>query len=149
MVSFRDKLHHQWFTGAGDFAPVGSVFFLVLVFVLFQSHLAPIPGILVELPVVESLSYVPGPDSQVMVVDREGRLYYRQQLISDEALVKQLANEVARFQGKGLLVIQADRNLNLGRLAEVYAICHRAGVNRLKLQTRPAVGFLSDPSLVR
>lgn len=145
MISLRDRLRHQWFSGVGDFAPVASVFFLLLIFLLLQSHLAPVPGVPVELPVVETVSPIPGPDSQVVVVDRAGRLFFRQQLTTDAALIRQLADEVARTQGQALLVIQADRDLNLGRLAEVYALCRRAGVNRLKLQTRPAVGVPSNP----
>lgn len=147
MITLRDRLRHQWFSGVGDFAPVGSVFFLLLIFLLLQSHLAPVPGVLVELPAMETVSPIPGPDSQMVVVDREGRLFYRQQLTTDEALVKQLADRTVQSPEQALLVIQADRELNLGRLAEVYALCRRAGVSRLKLQTRPAVGNPSNPSL--
>lgn len=147
MITLRDRLRHQWFSGVGDFAPVGSVFFLLLIFLLLQSHLAPVPGVLVELPAMETVSPIPGPDSQMVVVDREGRLFYRQQLTTDEALAKQLADRTVQSPEQALLVIQADRELNLGRLAEVYALCRRAGVSRLKLQTRPAVGNPSNPSL--
>lgn len=148
MISLRDRLRHQWFSGVGDFAPVGSVFFLLLIFLLLQSHLAPVPGVLVELPSVETVSPIPGPDSQTVVVDREGRLFFRQQLTSDEALARQLAEHVARSSEQALLVIQADRDLNLGRLAEVYALCRRAGVSRLKLQTRPVLGIPSNTARV-
>lgn len=147
MITLRDRLRHQWFSGVGDFAPVGSVFFLLLIFLLLQSHLAPVPGVLVELPAMETVSPIPGPDSQMVVVDREGRLFYRQQLTTDEALARQLADRAVQSPEQALLVIQADRELNLGRLAEVYALCRRAGVSRLKLQTRPAVGNPSNPSL--
>lgn len=149
MVSFRQKLRHQWLTGAGDFAPVGSVFVLGLIFFLLQSHLAPVPGVLVELPVAEVDFPIPGPDSQVLVVDREGRLFFRQQLTTDEALAKQLAEFAARVPEQALLVIQADQNLHLGRLTEVHAICQRAGISRIKLQTRPAIGIPFNPSRAR
>ncbi len=140
MFSFRDKLQHQWFTGTADFAPVGSVFLLVLIFFLLQSHLAPVPGVPVELPMIESGLPAFGPDCQVVVVDREGRLFYRQQLITDAALVRQLSDFNTRPSEQALLVIQADRSLRLERLAEVYALCRQAGITHLKLQTRPAIG---------
>lgn len=140
MFLLRNRLQHQWFTGTADFAPVGSVFFLVLMFLLLQSHLAPVPGVPVELAMVESDLPAFGPDCQVVVVDREGRLFYRQQLITDAALVRQLSDFTTRSSDQALLVIQADRSLRLERLAEVYALCRQAGITRLKLQTRPAVG---------
>jgi biopolymer transport protein ExbD len=124
---------------------MGCVFSLLLMLLLLQSHLAPVPGVPVELPVVESGTSVAGPDGQVLVVDREGRLFFRQQLMTAEALEKELAGLVGESPEQPLLVIQADRSLDLGRLAEVYALCRRAGVARLKLQTRPSIGLPTPP----
>lgn len=145
MLEFRSQLHCRWFSGLWDFAPIGCVFSLLLMFLLLQSYLAPVPGVPVELPVVESGTSVAGPDWQVLVVDREGRLYFRQQLMTAEALEGELARLVEAAPGQPLLVIQADRSLDLGRLAEVYALCRRAGVTRLKLQTRPNIGLPAVP----
>ncbi len=141
MLEFRSQLHCRWFTGLWEFAPMSCVFFLLLLLLLLQSYLAPVPGVPVELPVLESGMSVTGPDWQVLVVDREGRLYFRQQLMTAEAIEGQLVRLVEATPGQPLLVIQADRSLDLERLAEVYALCRRAGVVRLKLQTRPSIGL--------
>lgn len=146
MLNFRDRLQCRWFSGPGDFAPAVCVFFNLLIFLLLQSHLAPVPGVPVELPVMEIGASVVGPDGQVVVVDREGRLFFRQQLTTDEALAAELAKLAPGLPEQPLLVIQADRSLDLGRLAEVYALCRRAGVTRLKLQTRPSVSLLHPSS---
>jgi biopolymer transport protein ExbD len=145
MLEFRSQLQCRGFSGLWDFAPIGCVFSLLLMFLLLQSYLAPVPGVPVELPVVESGTSVAGPDWQVLVVDREGRLFFRQQLMTAEALEGELARLVKASPGQPLLVIQADRSLDLGRLAEVYALCRRAGVARLKLQTRPNIGLPAPP----
>jgi len=135
---FPTRMH--WFSGQMDFAPLACVFFLLVIFLTLQSHLAPVPGVPVELPAADVSEPAGGADWLVLAVDKEGRLYFRQQLTTDAALVTNLAAKAALAISPVQLVIQADRALALGRLAEIYSLCRRAGITNLKLQTRPLSG---------
>ncbi|MCZ7637180.1 MAG: biopolymer transporter ExbD [Verrucomicrobia bacterium] len=126
----------RMFAGRLDVAPFASVFFLLLIFLLLMTHLAPVPGVPVDLPDAELPDAVAGPDWLVVVMDGAGRTYFNQQIITDERLREELT---ARLQSAGTalpLVLQADAGVPLEDLVRFYALCRSAGIGKVKLQTR-------------
>lgn len=129
----------RMFTGRLDVAPFACVFFLLLIFLLFLTHLVPVPGVGVRLPETSVLEVGSAPDWLVVVMDDEGRLYFNQQITSEERLREDLTRRVKGGPPPGLLVLQAGARVRLQDLVRFYALCRQAGVEEIKLQTRQPV----------
>jgi biopolymer transport protein ExbD len=130
------------FTGQLDAASFACVLFLLLIFLVLSTQFAPTPGVLVKLPPVEVPDASSAPDWLVVAVDREGRLYFNQQVTTAEKLTADLAEKI-RVAGRPVpLVLQADAEVQNAELIRLYALCRRLGINEVKLQTRPG---LFDP----
>jgi biopolymer transport protein ExbD len=136
MIRFERRV--QWFSGQVDVAPSACVFFLLVIFLLLMTHLAPAPGVRIELPEARLPDPASGVDWLVVVVDREGKLYFNQQVISEESLGRELGARTSMASSPLELVLQADTALRLGQMARVFALSRRAGITNLKFQTRPA-----------
>lgn len=123
--------------GKLDVAPPACVFFLLVMFLALSSHLAPTPGVRVVLPEAGLPVLTAVGDMLVVVLDREGRLFYDQQITTEERLERDLVRRAMGSSSGVELVLQADRDVRLEQLARLYALCLRAGVTNLKIQTRP------------
>lgn len=137
----RFPRHARIFKGQLDAAPFAGVFFLVLIFLTFNSQLVFTPGVRVELPQADGLPGTANP-SVAVVVDRSGQFYFENQVIGEAGLRQRLrtAAEQARSrQARLTLVILADQltptevTFRLGELAR------EAGVSELLQATRPRV----------
>lgn len=137
----RFPRHARIFKGQLDAAPFAGVFFLVLIFLTFNSQLVFTPGVRVELPQAEGLPGTANPTVAV-VVDRSGQFYFENQVIGEAALRQQLraaAAQARNRQARLTLVILADQltptevTFRLGELAR------EAGVSELLQATRPRV----------
>ncbi len=126
------------FTGRLDVAPFACVFFLLVIFLVLLSHLAPVPGIPVMLPEAQLPDDVPGPDGVVVILDAEGRLYFNQQITTAGRLSQELSRRLKAAGGPLPLVLQAGAGVRLQDLVSFYALCRQVGIHQVKLQTRPA-----------
>jgi len=127
----------RMFTGRLDVAPFACVFFLVLIFLLLLTHLAPVPGVSVTLPEASLPEAGVGPDWVVVVMDDEGRLYFDQQITTEERLREDLGRRLKAGRPAGPLVLQAGARVRLQDVVRFYALCRQAGIEEVKLQTRP------------
>lgn len=127
----------RMFAGRLDVAPFVCVFFLLLIFLLLLTHLAPVPGVAVKLPEAGLPEAALGPDGLVVVMDDEGRLYFNQQLKTETRLREELAQRARVGNARLPLVLQAGANVRLQALVSFYALCRQAGIEEVKLQTRP------------
>ncbi len=126
----RFPRHARIFKGQLDAAPFAGVFFLVLIFLTFNSHLVFTPGVRVELPDADGLSGTANPTVQVVVAP-SGQFYFENQLINEAELQARLRVAVERARARGAqltLVILADKltpsevTFRLGELAREVGI---------------------------
>lgn len=131
--------HARMFTGRLDVAPFACLFFLLVIFLVLLTHLAPVPGVTVSLPEARLTEVAVGPDWLVVVMDDGGRLYFSQQLVSPDRLREELRRQLTTPEAPRRLVLQASAEVELQKLVSFYALCREAGVEEVKLQTRSPV----------
>jgi len=122
-----------------DAAPLASVFFLIVIFVML-GPLVYAPGIRVQLPVANNL---PGTDrpTVTVAVDAGNQLYYANQLISEAELKSRLADAVADAVANSreplTLVVQADKSVTYDYLVRLTLLARDAGIRDALLATLP------------
>jgi biopolymer transport protein ExbD len=126
-----------------DAAPFASVFFLLVIFMMLGS-LIYTPGARVELRLPRA-NGLPGTDTPPVsvAIDADGRLYYENQWIEENALRSRL-QEVARKSPEPLtLIVQADKSVSYERLMNLTLLARDAGIPEALLATLP--GPLAPP----
>jgi len=125
------------FTGRLDFAPVAGVLFLLVLFLLLQTSLAPVPGLRVELPTV-ALDQAAGPGPILVVtVDQHELVYFEHQVIDDEELRERLAARTAQSSEPLSVLVQADASVKHTAVVRLAALAREAGVGNIVIGTRP------------
>ncbi len=126
------------FTGQLDVAPIASLFFLLLTLLLFQTYLVPPPGVRIELPRV-SLPNLPATANPWMAVavDQVGRIYFENQIITEDELRLRLAARVRRSTEPVSLLLQADGSVSQEVVMRLYALAFDSGVREVVVATRP------------
>lgn len=142
----RFPRHTKIFRGQLDAAPYAGVFFLLAIFLLLSSSMVFVPGIPIELPEAAELPGVTGPTVAV-VVDHGSRIYFDNQITSEDAL-RQRLREAAAATPALTLIIQADKNVKWDTLARLMLLAHEAGVKTALPSTRPPTVPRARASLV-
>ena len=137
--------NHRVFRGQLDVAPFACVFFLLVVFLAFQSGLVLTPGLPLNLPAADNL---PGLTQQsiVVAVTSNGNCYYENQIISDKELKVKLRTAKQPSSSAMSLLLQADRDLRHERLVELCMIAREAGLDTF-IAVRPETRPLAAPSV--
>lgn len=117
-----------------DFIAPVAVVFLLLTFVIFRSDFAPIPGVIILLPQAESVTYHGGADSMLVVVDKQGRYFFRHQIVDKKTLISRLQRTRDITSPNSPLIVRADHSLELGTLTRIHDICRLAGISNLVLE---------------
>jgi biopolymer transport protein ExbD len=125
------------FRGQIDFAPLASVFFLLVIFILLNSGLVFTPGVRLELPIAasEPLPGIEGP-TVVVAIDAGGQLYFHHQITALEPLRSQLS-ALAKTQSPLTLVVQADQSVRYDTIVRLSLVAREAGIRQVLLATRP------------
>lgn len=127
----------RMFHGPIDAAGFLAVAFIIILFLGLQSLLVFTPGAKIRLPTASGFSGAANPTVSV-ALDRAGKLYFRNQLTTEEELVKRLATVVKAAGGKPLtLVVQADQDANYAALVRLGRLATDAGFDEVLLGTRP------------
>ncbi|NBV21925.1 MAG: biopolymer transporter ExbD [Proteobacteria bacterium] len=135
----RFPRHARIFKGQLDAAPFAGVFFLVLIFLTFNSQLVFTPGVRIDLPQGDALPGTAHPTARVYV-DPSGQFYFENQIITATNLQRHLQVAVgnAKAHGEQLsLLVFADKltpNEHLVRLGE---LARTAGIRELVQAIRP------------
>ena len=137
--------HARMFAGRLDAAPFIGVFFLLVIFLVLLTHLAPVPGVTVKLPEAGLPEGAVGPDWLVVVMDDAGRLYFNQQITTEARLIEDLVRRLKAADAPVPLVLQAGAGVRLQDLVSFYALCRQAGIEDVKLQTRPPTLTVGGP----
>jgi biopolymer transport protein ExbD len=125
------------FRGQLDAAPYAGVFFLLAIFLLLNSSFVFTPGIEIQLPEAAALPGTTAP-TMAVAIDDSSRIYFQNQVTSEAALRKRLADAVASAPDL-TLVIQAHKNVKWDTLARVMLVAREAGVKTALPATRPPV----------
>ncbi len=123
------------FRGQWDAVPFLSVLFLLMLFMALESRMAFVPGVSIDLPESKSLPAHTGVTLMV-AVDHVGQLYYDNQALGAESLLKRLSTDVGRLGTPVTLVIQADKSVTNEKLVELAGLARQAGIVDVLLATR-------------
>jgi biopolymer transport protein ExbD len=124
------------FRGQLDAAPFVGVLFLVAIFLLLNSSLVSMPGVAIQLPEAADWPGVNSP-TVVVAVDGKGRLYFKSQVIKQDALKQELRRAVRRSPGPLTLVLVADKSVPHETTVRLCELAREAGLKQVLLTTRP------------
>lgn len=126
-----------------DVAPFAAVFFALLIFLLL-AMLLPVPGLHVSLqpPTAADLPGVAGPTVS-MAVDSQGRLYFKNQIVTEEVLSNDLWTAVQTAPTMPALVIHADKRVTYEQLARLALLARETGITNSLLATLPRLADTS------
>ena len=126
------------FTGQLDGASFAGVFFLLTLFLMLHSYLAPPTGVRLRLPQVD-LPNPPGLTHPLLVVamDRDDQLYFDHQIIKETDLRTRLEERARQSKEPVTLLLQADESGRLGALTRVMAMARQAGIREVVVAARP------------
>ena len=118
-----------------DAAPLASVFFLLVIFVMLGSHVY-VPGVHVQLPNADDL---PGTDRPTVTVtlDASNRLFFAYQLITEADLKLRLREAVKNSPEPLTLVVQADGAVTHENLLRLDLLAREAGIREALHAVRP------------
>ena len=131
------------FRGHLDVAPFATVFFLLAMFMMLGS-LIYTPGVELKLPVANDL---PGTDKPTVRValDKNGRLYFENQLIEENDLKGRLRTAVANSAEPLTLIVQADEAVSYKMLIRLSLLAREVGIASAWLATVPSLFPAPNP----
>lgn len=120
-------------------APWVDFALLFLMFVIFQSSVVLRPGISLELPQAPFTDGI-HPDVAVLTVTADGMYFFEDRRVSREVLRRELARVARERAENPALLLEADRRISYGALADIYELAREAGFRRVILATRLEAG---------
>ncbi len=126
------------FTGQMEVAPFAGVFFLLVLFVVLESALAPPPGVHLRLPVGlgDGSPGTAGP-TLVVTIDRDEQLYFEQQNLTAAALRARLAEKARAAREAPALLVEADKSVAWDAIVQLTTLARAAGIREVTFATRP------------
>jgi biopolymer transport protein ExbD len=121
--------------GQLDASPFVGVLFLLAIFLLLNSSLVFTPGVPIRLPESAELPGVIGPTVTV-AVDSGGKLYYRNQIITESDLKLKLCQAVSEVKKSVTLVLQADKSVPNETLVRLANLARECGIREALLAVR-------------
>ena len=126
------------FRGQLDAAPFVGVFFLLVIFLLFNSGLVFTPGIPIRLPEAAGLPATENPTA-VVAVDADGNFYFENQLCNEARLKERLRIVVDQSREPVTLLVQADKNAKMEVVVRLGVLARSLGVRDMLQAVRPPV----------
>ncbi len=125
-------------------APLVDILFLLIIFFTVTTTFATSGGIDVSLPKSSSQAPLEKIDKLFVIINRDGKTFIDGLRLRDDALRARFA-EIAAKETESIIVIQADRLAQHGRVVAVMDLASEAGLNRLAI----AVEHKTPPTLDR
>ncbi len=129
MPRMRSRL--KPFVGRADMTPWVDVLFLLVIFFMLTSSFVQVSGIAVELPRTPTASRV-GLEKFIITIamSSDGRplIYFRDRLVSEDALKEELSQISARSV-QGMVIIRADQQVPHGEVSRVMALAAEFGLS--------------------
>ena len=126
------------FRGQLDAAPFVGVFFLLVIFLLFNSGLVFTPGIPIRLPEAAGLPATDNPTA-VVAVDADGNFYFENQLCNEARLKERLRIVVDQSREPVTLLVLADKNAKMEVVVRLGVLARSLGVRDMLQAVRPPV----------
>jgi biopolymer transport protein ExbD len=117
--------------GQLDIAPLIDIVFLLLIFFMLTSSFIFQPGIRVNLPRAVT-SEVLHKEILVVTITQGNDIYLNERPVTREELVSRI--RMASREGRSLL-IQADKEADLGSVIDVWDICREADLKQVNIAT--------------
>jgi biopolymer transport protein ExbD len=111
-----------------------DIIFLLLVFFLLSSTFVLQPGIKVALPVTANRPDISSEKSVVVSLTKEGAVYLNDDLVNRIELGARLRQRVMDV-GNPIVVLRADRTIQIENLVEIMDIAKSAGADRFVIAT--------------
>jgi biopolymer transport protein ExbD len=129
--------HSRLLRGPFDMAPFVAVLFLLVIF-LMLGGLIYTPGVLIQPPVADDL---PGTDKPTVAValDAGGRLYFANQIVTEDKLKSALRAAVKKSREPLTLVIHADKAVTYDQLIHLILLARDVHIQNTLLATLPGV----------
>ena len=106
---------------------------LVVIFIITAPLLAS--SIKLDLPTTEAARAGDAPQSVTVIVDASGQVFWQDQAVAMDVLVRQL-QQSAQANPQTEVLLRADKTVPYGRIVEVMGAAQSAGLNR--------IGFVAD-----
>ncbi len=118
-----------------DMTPLIDVVLMLVLFFMLTTTFVLAPGIKVDLPPGRAVQRT-GEGDKVVIITKEGRVYYEDEQIDLASLETALRQARAR-QPEVRLVVKADKEARHGRVVEVMDMAKGVGISRLAIATSP------------
>ncbi len=133
------------FRGQLDAAPFAAVFFLLVIFVLLTT-LIYTPGVHINLPAAPAANITGAQGPTIAVaVDKLGRYYYQNQVVSEAELKQNLEAEVKKSPLPMTLVLLVDKETAYGTFVRMAELARSKGIQNVLWQTLPRGETTSKP----
>lgn len=107
--------------------PLIDIVFLLLIFFMLTSHFHVASGVSIKLPKVMQKSLKKEGEKITLMIDKEGRTYFKGEKVELKDLVQRLRNTVEE-EGLVHLLLQADKDVTHGKVVQVMDLAKKAGV---------------------
>ena len=118
-----------------NLTPLIDVVLMLVIFFMLTTTFVLAPGIKVDLPKGSSVQRAQETD-QVVVVTKEGDVYYRDERV-DLATLQAALHQFQQEQPGLRVVIKADKNALHGRVVDIMDLAKTMGIERLAIATAP------------
>lgn len=118
-----------------ELTPLIDMVFLLLIFFMVTTTFSTSAGIEVDLPRAKSREITHAQEDVVIAITKDGRTLYRGEVVSSEGLKEILSVIVSRDKNT-LIIVQADSEVNHGRVVEVMDMAKTLGLSKLAIATQ-------------
>jgi biopolymer transport protein ExbD len=127
------KKKRPWYPIQTPLTSLIDIVFMLLIYFLLTTNFMVDEGIKIKLPQARASSSITQEEITVYV-DREGRAYIKNVQVAEDQLFRQL-KELIGSQTDALVMVKADRLVELSRAVKVMDLAKAAGAERLCLAT--------------
>jgi biopolymer transport protein ExbD len=117
-----------------DMTPLVDVVFLLIIFFMLSTTFIVVPGLRIDLPTAASQKVSVEKHKVVLSVDRNGILYFDQDPVDEDTMVR-LLKQAALENPLILVLMKGDRNSKYGRNVDLLDMVRKAGLNRIAIVT--------------
>lgn len=127
------KKKRPWYPIQTPLTSLIDIVFMLLIYFLLTTNFMVDEGIKIKLPLARSSASITQEEITVYV-DREGRAYIKNVQVAEDQLFRRLKQMIGN-QTDALVMVKADRVVELSRAVKVMDLAKAAGAERLCLAT--------------
>ena len=115
--------------------PLIDIVFLLLIFFMLTSHFHVASGLPIRLPKIAQKAYDSDHHKIILVIDKNGRIYFKGNKIDLDKLDSELRSTIEK-DGVIHLLLEADREVKHGRVVQIMDLAKKAGVSSIIIAAR-------------